>query len=41
VSEPLTFTGAAVEQVESVVRRVEALVTRHPQAAAYSPGAIL
>ena len=41
VSEPLTFTGAAVEQVEAVVRRVEALVARHPEAAAYSPGAIL
>ncbi|HEU4492320.1 MAG TPA: adenylosuccinate lyase [Jiangellales bacterium] len=41
VSAPIDFTGAATAQVAEVVRRVEAVVTRHPQAAAYSPGPIL
>jgi adenylosuccinate lyase len=41
VAEPLTFTGAAVEQVQEVVRRVEAVAARYPEAAAYSPAAIL
>ncbi|WP_370617472.1 adenylosuccinate lyase [Mumia sp. Pv 4-285] len=41
VAEPLSFTGAAVPQVESVVAQVEELAARHPQAAAYSPGDIL
>jgi adenylosuccinate lyase len=41
VAEPITFTGAAVAQVQAVVARVEALSARHPEAAAYSPGAIL
>jgi adenylosuccinate lyase len=41
VSDPITFTGAAVDQVREVVRRVEEVVARHPEAAAYSPGAIL
>jgi adenylosuccinate lyase len=41
VSEPLSFTGAAVAQVDDVVRRVEQLVQDNPQAAAYRPGAIL
>jgi adenylosuccinate lyase len=41
VAEPITFTGAAVSQVETVVRRVAEVTARHPQAAAYSPGAIL
>ncbi|GAA1941314.1 adenylosuccinate lyase [Nocardioides marmoribigeumensis] len=41
VSDPITFTGAAVDQVREVVRRVEAVVARHPDAAAYTPGAIL
>jgi adenylosuccinate lyase len=41
VSEPLEFTGAAVDQVRAVVARVEDLVRRHPGAASYSPGAIL
>jgi adenylosuccinate lyase len=41
VAEPVTFTGAAVDQVRTVVRRVEEVVARHPQAAAYTPGAIL
>jgi adenylosuccinate lyase len=41
VAEPLTFTGAAVEQVQEVVRRVEAVAARYPEAASYSPAAIL
>jgi adenylosuccinate lyase len=41
VAEPITFTGAAVDQVEAVVRRVAEVTERHPDAAAYSPGAIL
>ncbi|MGH3384685.1 MAG: adenylosuccinate lyase [Nocardioidaceae bacterium] len=41
VAEPLTFTGAAVAQVDEVVRRVEAVVARYPEAAAYSPAPIL
>ena len=41
VADPITFTGAAVAQVDAVVRRVEEVVARHPDAAAYTPGAIL
>jgi adenylosuccinate lyase len=41
VAEPITFTGAAVAQVQTVVRRVAGIAARHPQAAAYTPGAIL
>ena len=41
VAEPITFTGAAVDQVQSVVRRVEEVAKRYPDAAAYQPGAIL
>ncbi|WP_408897985.1 adenylosuccinate lyase [Nocardioides sp. R1-1] len=41
VAEPITFTGAAVEQTQQVCRRVAAVVEAHPEAAAYSPGAIL
>jgi adenylosuccinate lyase len=41
VREPLTFTGAAGQQVDDVVRRVEELVAGSPQLAAYRPGAIL
>jgi adenylosuccinate lyase len=41
VAEPITFTGAAVPQVEAVVRRVAEVTARHPGAAAYTPGAIL
>ncbi|MGN6331624.1 MAG: adenylosuccinate lyase [Motilibacteraceae bacterium] len=41
VSEPLSFTGAAVSQVQAVVRRVEEVVARHPEAASYSPEGIL
>lgn len=41
VAEPIAFTGAAVAQTQSVVRAVEAICARHPEAASYSPGAIL
>ena len=41
VAEPITFTGAAVDQVDAVLRRVEEVVASHPDAAAYTPGAIL
>lgn len=41
VADPITFTGAAVDQVQTVVRRVAEVVERHPRAAAYAPGGIL
>ena len=41
VADPITFTGAAVDQVQAVVRRVDEVATAHPEAAAYTPGAIL
>lgn len=41
VADPIDFTGAARAQVRSVVQQVEELVARHPDAAAYTPGAIL
>jgi adenylosuccinate lyase len=41
VAEPIAFTGAAVDQVRGVVRRVEEVVKDDPEAAAYTPGDIL
>jgi adenylosuccinate lyase len=41
VAEPLTFTGAALDQVRAVVRRVEQLTAAEPEAAGYRPGPIL
>ena len=41
IDAPLSFTGAADRQVAAVVSRVEAVVARNPQAAAYTPAAIL
>ncbi|HET7532956.1 MAG TPA: adenylosuccinate lyase [Nocardioidaceae bacterium] len=41
VAEPISFTGAAVSQVQAVVRRVAEVTARYPHAAAYSPGSIL
>ncbi|MGZ4437263.1 MAG: adenylosuccinate lyase [Nocardioidaceae bacterium] len=41
VADPITFTGAAVAQVQAVVRRIDEVVGAHPEAAHYSPGAIL
>lgn len=36
-----TFVGAADDQVDAVVAQVDALVSRYPDAAKYTPGAIL
>jgi len=41
VADPIEFTGAAVAQVQTVVRRIEAVAAAHPAAAAYVPGEIL
>ena len=41
LSEPMSFTGAAANQVAAVVRQVEMVVARYPQAAAYKPEPIL
>ena len=41
LAEPLGFTGAAQAQVRAVVARVEEVVAADPEAAAYTPGAIL
>jgi len=41
VADPISFTGAAVDQVQSVVRRVDEVAKRYPEAASYTPDAIL
>jgi adenylosuccinate lyase len=41
VADPIEFTGAARDQVTTVVRRVEAVLATDPEAARYAPGAIL
>jgi adenylosuccinate lyase len=41
MADRLSFTGAAADQVATVVRRIEKIVERYPEAAAYAPGAIL
>src|SRR4051812_19611418 len=41
VADPIDFTGAAVDQVAAVARRVDEVVKAYPAAAAYAPGAIL
>jgi adenylosuccinate lyase len=41
VAAPIEFTGAAVDQVRTVVAKVEQLAKRFPDAAAYVPGDIL
>jgi len=41
LAEPLSFAGAAAEQVGAVVRRIQEVTKRYPKAAAYEPEAIL
>jgi len=41
VASPVEFTGAANVQVAGVVQRINEVVAAHPEAATYSPGAIL
>ena len=41
VADPAAFTGAAGAQVAAVVREVEEVCARHPQAASYGPEPIL
>jgi adenylosuccinate lyase len=41
VADPLAFTGAAVDQVQAVCRRIEEVVASDPEAASYAPSAIL
>lgn len=41
LADRLSFTGAASAQVAEVVRRIEDVTGRHPEAAKYRPGAIL
>ncbi|RYE74402.1 MAG: adenylosuccinate lyase, partial [Myxococcales bacterium] len=41
VKDPIEFTGAAQQQVQTVVSRVEELAKSEPEAAAYTPGDIL
>jgi adenylosuccinate lyase len=41
MAEPLSFTGAASWQVDRVVAQVSQIVAEYPQAADYTPGAIL
>lgn len=41
LADKSAFTGAAADQVDAVVSKVEELVRQHPEAAKYTPGAIL
>ena len=41
VADPLSFTGAAAEQIRSFVQRVDAVVARCPEGARYQPEPIL
>ncbi len=41
VRSPMEFTGAAGAQTAEVIRRVQDIVAKHPDAAAYSPAPIL
>jgi adenylosuccinate lyase len=41
LAEPLSFTGAAVDQVAAMVGHVDAVTGRYPDAAAYQPRPIL
>ena len=41
MADKLSFTGAAADQVTAVVARIDEIVKQHPEAAGYTPGAIL
>ena len=41
LADKKAFTGAAADQVDEVAAMVDTLVTRYPEAAKYTPGAIL
>ena len=41
LADRLSFTGDAARQVAALVAQVEAVAAKHPEAAAYRPGAIL
>lgn len=41
LAEPIGFTGAADEQVAAVIRKVQAVVDKSPESAAYRPAPIL
>jgi adenylosuccinate lyase len=41
VASPIEFTGAAGVQVNEIVKQIDAIIAAYPEAAAYSPGAIL
>jgi adenylosuccinate lyase len=41
VADPITFTGAALSQIEAIVGRVARVVASDPDAASYHPGDIL
>ncbi len=38
MADKLSFTGAASDQVATVVARIDAIVKQHPEAAGYTPG---
>jgi adenylosuccinate lyase len=40
IGTPIDFTGEAADQVSRVVARIQSLVTKYPEAANYTPGAI-
>ena len=41
IGRPIEFIGTATTQVQAIVSRIESIVGRHPEAAAYQPGDIL
>ena len=41
IAQPLEFTGAARQQVQSIVEQVELIAAEYPAAATYTPGDIL
>lgn len=41
LAEPLSFTGAAQNQIAQVIAKAETFLVRRPEAAGYSPGTIL